>query len=155
MKLKFSRRNNNLSYASKMNLGWMDNSWKLSILPRFVPFGLKRLNIEKTDLCTRIVVSEKMSVRHDWQLHWKFWTKAQPSPCLPPMQITDHHPQLITMNHATHQRHWGKTKEVCQLERCLQCQAPITPPSLWSHWSKLPQCNQHQESLSRVTQWNI
>ena len=64
-KFKFSRRINSDSYISRMNLDGTDVSWKSSIQPRFVRFCLNRLNHEKTDVFTRIILSQK-NVRSAW-----------------------------------------------------------------------------------------
>jgi hypothetical protein len=65
MKFKFSRRINTDSFISRMNLGETDDSWKSSIQPRFVRFRLNWLNLEKTDVFTRIIRSPK-NVRSAW-----------------------------------------------------------------------------------------
>ena len=59
MHLNFSCRIITYSYAQRMNHGISGDSWKSSILPRFVWFGLIRLNLEKTDVFTRIVFSQR------------------------------------------------------------------------------------------------
>jgi hypothetical protein len=59
MKFKFSPILNTDSYESRMNLGGTDDSWKSSIQPRFVRFRLNRLNLEKTDVLTRIILFSK------------------------------------------------------------------------------------------------
>ncbi len=65
MRFKFSRINNTDSYELRMILGGTDDSWKSSIQPRFVRFRLNRLNLEKTDVFTRIILSPKY-VRSAW-----------------------------------------------------------------------------------------
>ena len=65
MKFKFSRRINSDSYILWINLDVTDDSWKSSIQPRFVRFRLNRLNLEKTDVFTRIILSSK-NIRLAW-----------------------------------------------------------------------------------------
>ena len=65
MNLNFSHIKNTGSYAFRMNCGGMGDSWKSSILPRFVWFGQIRLNLEKKDVFTRIVFLQK-NVRSGW-----------------------------------------------------------------------------------------
>ena len=62
MKHNFSHRNKTASYAWLGNSGGMGNALKLSIPQRFVKFGLNRLNLEKMDLFTRIVFSQKKNI---------------------------------------------------------------------------------------------
>ena len=57
--LNFSCRIITYSYERRMNHGSTGDSWKSSILPRFVWFGLIRLNLEKKDVFTRIVFSQR------------------------------------------------------------------------------------------------
>ena len=59
MNLNFSCRVITYSCARRMNHGNTGDSWKSSILPRFVWFGLIRLNLEKRDVFTRIVFSQR------------------------------------------------------------------------------------------------
>ena len=65
MKFKFSCRINSDSYIMRMNLDGTADSWKSSIQPRFVRFRLNRLNLEKTDASTRIILFPK-NVRSAW-----------------------------------------------------------------------------------------